>query len=175
MTAHNWRDLTNDKFFDRYPRWSPDGKKIAFRLRPQRRLRNLDDRRGRHQPSTGNFWRHAGYFFSAVVAGRQATAFPNQALVSYTLDLSKDLQEQTPQPLAPMDNPDDYFVAWDWSPDGKKLCGQFRGTSGDGIGYYSFETKRYEKLTDYASLPMWLPDSRRFIFARRRQSVHRRH
>lgn len=26
----NWRDLTNDKFFDRYPRWSPDGKQIAF-------------------------------------------------------------------------------------------------------------------------------------------------
>ena len=26
----NWRDLTNDKFFDRYPRWSADGKKIAF-------------------------------------------------------------------------------------------------------------------------------------------------
>ena len=25
-----WRDLTNDKFFDRYPRWSPDGKRIAF-------------------------------------------------------------------------------------------------------------------------------------------------
>lgn len=26
----HWRDLTNDKFFDRYPRWSPDGKIIAF-------------------------------------------------------------------------------------------------------------------------------------------------
>ncbi|HEU5133132.1 MAG TPA: hypothetical protein VFT26_13550, partial [Pyrinomonadaceae bacterium] len=26
----HWRDLTNDKPFDRYPRWSPDGKKIAF-------------------------------------------------------------------------------------------------------------------------------------------------
>src|SRR5688572_30974049 len=26
----NWRDVTNDKFFDRYPRWSPDGKRIAF-------------------------------------------------------------------------------------------------------------------------------------------------
>ena len=26
----NWRDLTDDKYFDRYPRWSPDGKKIAF-------------------------------------------------------------------------------------------------------------------------------------------------
>lgn len=26
----NWRDLTNDKYFDRHPRWSPDGKRIAF-------------------------------------------------------------------------------------------------------------------------------------------------
>src|SRR5690606_15517382 len=26
----DWRDLTNDRAFDRYSRWSPDGSRIAF-------------------------------------------------------------------------------------------------------------------------------------------------
>jgi Tol biopolymer transport system component len=39
-----WRDLTNDKSFDRYPRWSPDGKKIAFTFGSLWSLRDLDTR-----------------------------------------------------------------------------------------------------------------------------------
>ena len=30
---------------------------------------------------------------------------------------------------------------------------------------FSFETKRYEKVADYQTIPMWLPDSRRMVFA----------
>ena len=52
-----------------------------------------------------------------------------------------------------------------WSPDGKKLCGNFEGKNGTGLGYYSFETGRYEKLSDIYAIPSWLPDSRRFVFA----------
>jgi len=29
----------------------------------------------------------------------------------------------------------------------------------------SFDTGRYEKLAEYYDLPMWLPDSRRFVFS----------
>lgn len=54
---------------------------------------------------------------------------------------------------------------WDWSPDGKKLAGTFDGANGLGVGFYSFETGRYERVSDLYVLPSWLPDSRRFVFA----------
>ncbi len=84
---------------------------------------------------------------------------------AYVLDLSKNLQEQKPQPLPPLAHAGDYFVGWDWSPDGKRLCGAFRGRDGVEIGYFSFETGRYEKVAAFDGQPMWLPDSRRFVFA----------
>lgn len=159
----NWRDLTNDKFFDRYPRWSTDGKKIAF----------VSDRSGGYEIWTidadGTNLRQMTF------GGTPGTSFPlwspdgKQLLyrtnrVSYLLDLSKSWQEQSPQPLPLPAEPSDYFVAWDWSPDGKKLGGTFSGNSGTGIGYFSFETKSYEKLANYDGQPMWLGDSRRFVF-----------
>jgi Tol biopolymer transport system component len=160
----NSRDLTNDKFFDRYPRWSPDGKKVVF----------VSDRSGVYE-----IWMidADGTNLRQVTFGAQpGTSFPlfspdgAQLLyrtnkISYLLDLNKNLQEQTPQPLPQQEKEGDYFIAWDWSPDGKKLAGTFSGNSGTGIGYFSFETKRYEKVANYDALPMWLPDSNRFVFA----------
>jgi Tol biopolymer transport system component len=160
----NWRDLTNDKFFDRYPRWSADGKKIAF----------VSDRSGSYEIWTidadGTNLRQVTF------TGIPGTSFPlwspdgKQLLfrtnrLSYLLDLSRDWQQQTPQALPTLNNPEDFFVAWDWSPDGKKLAGTFSGSSGSGIGYYSFDTGSYQKLGVYDALPMWLPDSRRFVFS----------
>ena len=53
------------------------------------------------------------------------------------------------------------FVAWDWSPDGKKLIGT---NSKSQVVYFSFDTNRYEKVVDEGTVPMWLGDSSRFIF-----------
>lgn len=60
----------------------------------------------------------------------------------------------------------EYLTVWDWSPDGKKLAGTFVGAGALAVGYYSFETGAYEKLGEVPShvQPMWLPDSRRFVF-----------
>ncbi|HEU0252516.1 MAG TPA: hypothetical protein VFR12_05745, partial [Pyrinomonadaceae bacterium] len=52
------------------------------------------------------------------------------------------------------------FVASDWSPDGKKLIGTLR----DGrVAYFSFETNRYEIVSEAGSFPKWFPDSTRFV------------
>lgn len=167
----NWRDLTNDKFFDRYPRWSPNGRQIVF----------TSDRGGGYEiwmiDADGTNLRQITF------GGTAGTSFPiwspdgRQLLyrtdgANFTLDLGKSWQEQKPQPLPMPDNPGEYFVAWDWSPDGKKLSGLFNTADAAGrtgaairVGHFSFETKRYEELGNYEAVPMWLPDSRRLVFA----------
>lgn len=148
----NWRDLTNDKFFDRYPRWSPDGKRIAF----------TSDRSGRYEIWTidaeGTNLRQLSFDSPGD------TTFPlwspdgtrlliHRNRVNVILDLSKDWSSQTLQQLPATEKT---FVVWDWSPDGKKLIGTF--TDGP-IGYFSFETNRYERVSEVGAYPVWLPDS----------------
>jgi Tol biopolymer transport system component len=157
----NWRDLTNDKYFDRYPRWSPDGKKIIF----------TSDRSGRYE-----IW----MLDADATNPRQLTfdspgdtTFPlwspdgsrilvHSNWVNKIFNVNEDWTKQTPQVL-PTPDGDARFVAWDWSPDGKKLIGTI-GRPTLEIFYFSFETNRYESLVPFSGSPMWLPDSTRFVF-----------
>jgi serine/threonine protein kinase/Tol biopolymer transport system component len=160
----SFRDLTNDKYFDRYPRWSPDGERVAF----------ASDRSGVYEIWMINV---DGTNLRQVTHDSPgATAFPvwspdggQLALerdgVTMIVDPNKSWAEQAPQPLPPLDNPADHFSPWDWSPDGKKLSGSFGGNLPQGFGYYSFETRRYEVMGNFFAAPMWLSDSRRFVFA----------
>jgi serine/threonine protein kinase/Tol biopolymer transport system component len=157
----NWRDLTNDKFFDRYPRWSPDGKRIAF----------TSDRSGRYE-----IWMldaDATNFRQLTFDSRGDTTFPlwspdgtqilfRNNLVNSILDVNKAWAEQKLR-LLPAPSGDELFVAWDWSPDGKKLIGNLNGPPMV-VGYYSFETNQYERVTEFGNAPRWLPDSTRFVF-----------
>ncbi|HEX7317123.1 MAG TPA: LpqB family beta-propeller domain-containing protein [Pyrinomonadaceae bacterium] len=159
-----WRDLTDDKFFDRYPRWSPDGKRIAF----------VSDRGGSYEIWTidaeGTNLRQLTFNSSPnasfpVWSHDGARLLFRKETFSYIIDLGKSWEAQTPEQVPQPPTPGDYFGVWDWSPDGTKLAGTFAGTNGPGFGYYSFETRRFEKVTDFYALPYWLPDSRRIVFA----------
>jgi Tol biopolymer transport system component len=77
------------------------------------------------------------------------------------LDLNKSWTEQNLRLLpAPPDN--QRFLAWDWSPDGKRLIGSLSPPTV--VASFSLETNQYERLTDFGGSAMWLADSTRFIF-----------
>lgn len=156
-----WRDLTNDKFFDRYPRWSPDGKRVAF----------TSDRSGRYE-----IWildADATNLRQLTFDSPGDTSFPlwspngtqilfRSNLVNSILDVNKTWAGQDLR-LLPGAPDNQRFVAWDWSPDGKKLIGNLSGPP-QVVAWFSLETNQYEKLTEFGGSATWLPDSTRFIF-----------
>jgi Tol biopolymer transport system component len=157
----NWRDVTNDQFFDRYPRWSPDGRSIAF----------TSDRSGNYEIWTINadgtnlrqitFDSERGASFPLWSPDGKQMLFRRNFL-NFIIDMDKP-GAQPPVQLAANSEGEMRFVAWDWSPDGQKLAGSFNAST-PGIGYYSFPERKYEKLADFDGFPVWLSDSRRFIF-----------
>ena len=87
---------------------------------------------------------------NAILSDEPAPATDEGA--NFVLDLGKTWEAQTPELIPQPPTPGDFFVVWDWSPDGKKLCGTLSGASGMGVGTYSFETGRYEKVADFDTL-----------------------
>ncbi|CAN5859012.1 hypothetical protein BH20ACI4_BH20ACI4_13130 [soil metagenome] len=166
----NLRYLTEDKFRDRTPRWSPDGKQIAF----------ASDRSGKYQiwmiNADGTNLRQITFtektgatapIFSPDGLQIAFSEINGKNLSPFFLDLSKTWEQQTPVPLQPMPNYKGSYQVRDWSNDGKKLLLLMFGDDSDqeqGIVVYDFETKTYEKMTDSGSYPVWLADSRHFMF-----------
>jgi len=158
----NWRDITNDQFFDRYPRWSPDGRSIAF----------ASDRSGNYEIWTINadgtnlrqltFDSERGASFPLWSPDGKRVLFRRNFL-NLIIGVDTEGARQPAQPLPPPEGGTS-FVAWDWSPDGEKLAGTF-SVAASGVGYYSFAERKYEKLADFDAYPVWLSDSRRFIFS----------
>jgi len=157
----NWRDLTNDQFFDRYPRWSPDGKRIAF----------TSDRSGHYEiwvmDADGTNLRQLTFESSAaasfpVWSGDGTQMVLRRGPENVIIDVNKSWSEQQPRQLPDVGN-GERFGAWDWSPDGSKIVGTFSGDE-QYVGYFSLETQRFEKIAPGGGNPMWLSDSTRFIY-----------
>jgi Tol biopolymer transport system component len=159
------RQLAEDGYKDRGPRWAPDGKRIAF----------FSNRSGNWQIWTVNsdgsnlqqvtrleaanvawpVWSPDGNRLAYTIFGRQA----------YITDLRRPWQRDAEERLPELPN-GDVFSPWSWSPDGRTLAG-FRQRSGRpefGITLYSPEARSFADVIDYGVEPMWLADSRRLLF-----------
>lgn len=157
-----WRDITNDKFFDRYPRWSPDGRRLVF----------TSDRSGNYEIWTVNA--DGTNMRQHTFESERGASLPlwspdggrilfRRNFLNLIIDVDKARAVRAPQPVpGPEDGTN--FVAWDWSPDGDKLAGTFSGNL-SGVGFYSFAGRKYEKLADVEAYPVWLSDSRRFVYS----------
>jgi serine/threonine protein kinase len=151
--------LTDDAFYDRGPRWSPDGKRIAF----------FSNRTGKYE------------IFSIARDGgdlQQLTQTANQPVrpawsrdgtkLLYTdfnegtvtiFDPNKPWREQTPEILPkPPASMNGFFIPTSWSPDGRRLVGVFGQRLG--IYTYDFVTHRYELIAEGGSFADWLSDGR---------------
>jgi Tol biopolymer transport system component len=159
------RQLTHDAARDRTPRWSPDGKKIAF----------YSNRSGSYEIWTIN---PDSSDLSQLTASKISFVFPiwsPDGSRIYVSDprgdggglISPNLswREQKIERLPPHGMGDGSFVAWSWSPDGTKLAGIiFRGGKyNTGIVVYDYTTRKYTRVTDRGTLPTWLNDNRRLL------------
>ncbi|MBI4478747.1 MAG: PD40 domain-containing protein [Acidobacteria bacterium] len=161
------RQLTNDLFRDRVPRWTPDGKNIVF----------YSDRSGRYaiwtinpdgsglKPVTEN---QTGSFLMPVLSpdGKYIAYNDSSSGSAFIIEGGKPWSQQTSQPLPPLGNTGDSFSPWSWSPDGETLAGSRERPDGStaGVVLYSLNSQTFQTLTDFGERPIWLKDNQRLIF-----------
>ncbi|MDQ5871632.1 MAG: hypothetical protein M3547_05440, partial [Acidobacteriota bacterium] len=156
------RQLTNDRFKDRAPAFSPDGKRIAFYSNRARRYEIwaiAPDGSGLTQLTRG-----VGDGANTPHWSPDASqiAFPDLG-VSYLYPLGDRAGEKARR-LPPFEGGG--FLVSSWSPDGRWLGGEVwrNDRALPGLVLYSFERNAYERVTDRGDQWVWLPDGRRLFF-----------
>ncbi len=160
------RQLTEDGAKNRGPRWSPDGKRLAY----------FSNRAGPWE-----IWLYTleGGIAQQLTRGATGTAAwpvwsPDGKQLVYTIfgfnsflmDVDRKWNEQSPQALPPMEAQEEIFAAWDWSPDGRRIAGFTQRSDGQVTGIVSYDLKeeRFTKWSEVGQDPRWLSDSRRLFF-----------
>jgi Tol biopolymer transport system component len=160
--------LTDDEHRDRVPRWSPDGKRLAFH----------SNRGGAFQiwaiAPDGSGLRQLTWlanrgtvYFAAWSPDGARLAFNVETHPPMIMDINKPWDERSLESLPPLESQGAFFVAFSWSRDGRRLAGhRMAGAANDGISVYSFDSRQYQHFTDFGWAPRWLSDGRRLIFWR---------
>ncbi len=161
----DWRDVTNDLAFDRYSRWSPDGRKIAFTSdRSGQSEIWIADTDGSNPTQLTSSDRSAEISTFPVWSPDGTRILFSNPNDSHILDLTQPGPHYARKTL-PRPDSGDIFVPWDWSPDGQKLGGRYR-LPRTGAGSYSFQTGRFTRFSEAEdAIPSWLPDSRHVVFS----------
>jgi eukaryotic-like serine/threonine-protein kinase len=159
------RELTNDVYQDRGPRWAPDGKRLAFFSNRSGKYEAWIigfDGNGLHQVTN-----HPEHMVVSPVwsPNGKRLACSIYGIRSFLLNLRTSGAGETPLNVR-VDKFSGYFQAWSWSKDGKDIAGYLINPDGSaaGIGIYSIESDTFERLTDFGMDPVWLSDNRRLLF-----------
>jgi Tol biopolymer transport system component/tRNA A-37 threonylcarbamoyl transferase component Bud32 len=164
--------LTEDPHKDRWPRWSPDGGRIAFH----------SDRSGSYELWTINP-DGTGLAQLTDTPGQMAIMpvwSPDGTRMAFNIEGTAMVfepggpwQEQTPELLPPWEEEGGLLAVTSWSPGGDRLAGYVIDSDGEFAGFaaYSLATKRYEhligpdRMTETPDWPIWLNDNRRLLFS----------
>jgi dipeptidyl aminopeptidase/acylaminoacyl peptidase len=165
-----YRQLTDDAFRDRGPRWSPDGSRIAF----------YSDRSGRYEA-----WviRPDGSGLEQLTrtegiarwlpewspdGKRLATTDGNDTWIT---DLSKPLAERKAEPLP--HHEEHALYPRSWSPDGTTIAGDFEFyvLPASRTALFDLATRQYRELPEGRGTPEWMSDGRRLVVAQRERLV----
>jgi Tol biopolymer transport system component len=162
--------ITDDPTNELGPHWSPDGRRIAYYSNQtgsyQIWLINADGSGARQITEADG----PGVVHPIWSPDGMRLAYSRFGERTVIMDLSKPWREQevieTPNPFPQTS----HFVGLDWSSDGRYLIGPaYKSltneiTVGAGLLIYNIEDRTYQAITDFGSNPIWLNDSRRFLF-----------
>jgi serine/threonine-protein kinase len=160
------RDLTPGDYRYMWPRWSPDGQRIAFSSR----------RTGDYELWIVNRDGSDLHQLTQSSGGHYSPWSPDGSMIAYSIHAPKNdsvvispdkaWSDQKLLYLSPLSDASLSFEGWSWSPDGKKLAGIKHLPNGvhSGIGIYDLEAKTYDWLTDFGDWPIWLKDNRHLLF-----------
>jgi Tol biopolymer transport system component len=160
-----YRQITDDAFRDRGPKWSPDGKRIGF----------YSDRSGRYETWTilpdgsrlEQQTRTTGpsrWDTEWSPDGKRLVT--TDGVQTWIEDLTKPLAERRAEPLPPLEVKR-ALLPRSWSPDGLTLAGDldFYVSPQSVTLLYSFASRTYRALPEGRGTPEWLSDSRRMLVA----------
>ncbi|HVT14885.1 MAG TPA: protein kinase [Thermoanaerobaculia bacterium] len=158
------RQLTNDRYKDRQPVWSPDGSRLAFysnrsgryelwTIRPDGSGLEQITRSDGPGPTYFPLWSPDGRRLSCLLK------LHGDDVGTALVDLGKPPGERTPDELPVAGGGKDRFTATSWSADGRSLA----GTVGPDVVIYSFSSGRTSRLAK-GDLPEWLRDGSRLVY-----------
>jgi Tol biopolymer transport system component len=163
------RQVTDDGFKNIAPRWSPDGKQIAFysnRSGPYQVWLIHPDGSGLRQLTFGTA--NETYYYPVWSPDGRHLVYSSLDANPFIIDTTRGWNETTPEPLPPLPDKGMTFAAWSWSSDGRYLSGWRLRADGvhAGVTLYDPAAKRYTTLTETGRYPTWLADDRRLVFYR---------
>jgi len=160
------RQLTNDVFRDRTPRWSPDGQRIAF----------YSDRSGRFEvwsinpDGTGlqqiTYTSGPSTVYPIWSPDGKQMLFKQRGSQPFLFEVNKPWTEQTPERLPLILGAGEDFWANSWSADGRKVAGTWVYNGLNYLHTYDCETRTYENFNLVGFRPVWMSDNRHLLYER---------